>query len=175
MAISPKILQRIRALRGELWPELTKEDLWNRKTHDGFTTIPRTMPIIMSIIDDLTRGAPASLVYLELWARAFDEMYINLKNRRELSFHSGLTGQRAENTWIKRMKALEKFGFIKTAKGTSGDLSHAVVLNPYIVIEKLYKDKKNINISEYKYNAFKERAIEIGASKFPENDLLEKP
>lgn len=36
------------------------------KEYDGFTTIPRTMPLIMNIIDDLTKAKPASSNYFAL-------------------------------------------------------------------------------------------------------------
>ena len=56
-----KIQQRQLELRARLWPGLNSGDLWNRLTHDGFSTVPSTMPLIMSIIDDLSNGRPASM------------------------------------------------------------------------------------------------------------------
>lgn len=62
-----KITLRQLELRARLWPHITDLHLWCRQHHDGFVTIPRTMPIILSIMDDLANGQPVSSTYLELW------------------------------------------------------------------------------------------------------------
>ena len=160
--ITKKISRKTKALRIRLWPELDEEDLWSRSVYDGFTTIPRTMPLIMNIIDDIADGKRTSLTYLALWGKAFDEMYISLANPNELAFHSGFTGQRAVRTWRARMKALEELGFIKVASGVSGDLSHAVILNPHFAIRRLY-EAKTPGLTQAAYNTLVERAFAISA------------
>jgi hypothetical protein len=158
-----KFVKKTRELRARLWPEINfAEELWHRKINDGFITVPRTMPIILSIIDDLTKGAPASSTYLELWCRSFDEMYVSLSKSKEMACHAGFIGQRAERTWVEKIRALEGLGFISVKAGQAGPLSHALILNPYKVIERLH-EAKTPGLSAEKYNAFIERAIEIGA------------
>jgi hypothetical protein len=159
-----KVIARIRELREKLWPELKpRADLWHRKRSDGFITIPRTMPLIMDIIDGLTKGGPAGTTYLELWARSYDEMYVSLSRSKELAFHSGFSGQRAERTWAEKIRRLDQLGFISVREGQAGQLSHALIYNPYKVIKRLYLDGKS-GIPKDKYNALLERAIEIGAA-----------
>lgn len=158
-----KFIKRIKSLRAKLWPDVTQERLWHRESHDGFTTVPRTLPLICSIIDDLTKGAPASPVYLELWCRAYDEMYVSLSKSKELAFHSGFVGQRAERTWADRIRKLNELGFISVKPGQAGPLSHALILNPYLVVKQLY-DQKYPGLTENKYIALLERAEEIGAN-----------
>jgi hypothetical protein len=121
------------------------------------------MPIILTIMDDLANGQPVSTTYLELWGRAFDECFVTLSKPREMAFHSGFTGQRAERTWRARIKILADLGFIELQAGSSGPMSYALILNPYLVIRRL-RDQKNPGIREDKYNALMERAGEIGAS-----------
>src|SRR5258708_15770884 len=103
-----KIAQRQLELRKTLWPEITPEFLWARKTHHGFTTLPRCMPLIMSIMDDLAKGQPVSMTYLELWCRSFDENFIVITKPLITAFHSGFIGQRAERTWRGRLKLLQE-------------------------------------------------------------------
>ncbi len=160
--LTKKISKKTVALRSKLWPDLKDEELWNRSVYDGFTTIPRTMPLIMNIIDDLADGKRTSLTYLALWGKAFDEMYVSLQNADELAFHSGFTGQRAVRTWRERMRALEQLGFIRVAPGTSGDLSHAVILNPHFVIRRLH-EAKTPGLTAGAFNALMERALAISA------------
>tara|TARA_Y100000815_G_scaffold252830_1_gene257543 strand:- start:3331 stop:3891 length:561 start_codon:yes stop_codon:yes gene_type:complete len=158
-----KISKKIIELRAKLWPDLSPEDLWHRNVYDGFTSIPRTMPLIMNIIDDLAPGSKrTSMTYLALWGQAFDEMYVSLQNADELAFYSGYTGQRAVRSWKERLKELDKLGFIRTASGTAGEFSHAVILNPHFAIRRLHAAKIP-GLTAAAYNALVERAIAISA------------
>ncbi|QEL25530.1 hypothetical protein FQV39_25260 [Bosea sp. F3-2] len=168
MARPSKYVRKVRELRKKLWPEIDFESqLWDRKRNDGFVTMPRTMPLIIGIIDDLTKGAPAGMTYAELWCRAFDEMYVSLSKSKELAFHSGFIGQRAERTWAEKIRKLDELGFISVKPGQAGPLSHALILNPYLVIKALH-DAGNVGITQDKYNALVERAIDIGAGDLDE-------
>ncbi|MGI4748205.1 MAG: hypothetical protein ACRYFY_19490 [Janthinobacterium lividum] len=159
-----KIAQRQLELRQRLWPEITNSHIWRRQYHHGFTTIPRTMPLILSIIDDLA-ATPVSMAYLELWGRAFDEGFVTLSRPREIAFHAGFDGQRGERTWRTKMKSLAELGFIEVAGGSSGAMSYALILNPYLVIRRLY-ERGTPGLRQDKYNALMERAGEIGAEDF---------
>lgn len=171
---SKRIGAKKTALREKLWPEITVDDLWYRKKYDGFTSIPRTMPIIMNIIDDLTKSKPASKTYFALWGVAYDEMYINLQNPEDLAYHSGFTGQRAVRTWKDRMQSLADLGFIKVASGPRGNLSHAVLLNPHFTIRRLY-EANTAGLTEAAYNTLLERANEIGAIDMEIDMPVKKP
>ena len=157
-----KISQRQLKLREKLWPVLDQKRLWLRKERAGFTTIPRTIPLILTIIDGMSKGKPLGSTYLELWCRAHDECLVTLSKQEELAFHAGFTGQRAVTTWRDRMRALAQLGFIETKPGPSGDLSYALLLNPYQVIKR-HREKKSGGISEAAFNSLQQRAIDIGA------------
>jgi hypothetical protein len=155
-----KIAQRQLKLREQLWPDLDRKQLWLRKERAGFTTIPRSMPLILSIIDSMSKGKPLSSTYLELWCRAHDECLVTLTKQDELAFHAGFTGQRAITTWRDRMRALAELGFIEVKPGPSGELSYALILNHVI---KKHRAKKTPGLTEAAYNALQQRAIDIGA------------
>ena len=156
-----KIAKRQLELRNRLWPDVTPEWLWSRHTHDGYTTLPKAMPILMSIMDDLAKGQPASSTYLDLWCRTFDESFVVLSKPREMAFHAGFDGQRAERTWRQRLKLLEDLKFISLREGPSGPASYALIYNPYKVV-KWHYDEKTPGLRQDKYHALMERAIEIG-------------
>lgn len=158
-----RIAKRQLELRSQLWPTLNEEDLWRRKVSTGFTTIPRTMPLILEIMDSLSNGRPLSSTYLDLWCRAFDECFVTLNRSREMAFYAGFTGQRAEQTWIARMRLLHELGFIDVQPGPSGPLSYAVIWNPYRVIKK-HRLQNTPGMSIELYNALVARATEIGAT-----------
>ncbi|WP_316159454.1 hypothetical protein [Bradyrhizobium sp. SZCCHNRI3042] len=167
-----KYSKRIREQRAKLWPDVDfKKQLWHRKRNDGFTTIPRTMALIISIIDDLTKGGPAGKTYFELWCRSFDEMYVSLSKPKELAFCSGFIGQRAERTWAEKIRKLAELGFIKLQSGQSGPLSHALIMNPYLVIKKMHEEGQP-GLSKEKYRGLQDRAHEIAATDL-DDDYLE--
>jgi hypothetical protein len=159
-----KIAQKQLELRNQLWPELTDGHIWVRQKHDGYATIPRTMTLILSIMDDLAE-MPVGMTYLELWCRSFNENFVNLSRHREIAFHAGCDGQRGERTWREKIKKLAALGFILIEDGPSGDLSYGLILNPYLVLRKLHGENAP-GLVKAKYNALVARAGEIGADDF---------
>lgn len=153
--------RKTESLRAELWLDLDPELLWDVDSHDGYTPVPRTMPII----NDLTKGKPAGPAFLEFWCRAYKQMYVLLGAAAALATHSGYTGPKAVRNWQERIEQLEALGFIRTARGSAGRFSHAVILNPHKVIRSLY-ESGNVGVTPDKYDALKERANEIGSEDF---------
>src|SRR5450830_128485 len=77
-------------LRTKLWPQLDESLLWLRKEKVGFTTIPRALNLIGRIMDQLSgKGVPLFSTYFSLWCRVFDEAFVEIRNKKELSFESG--------------------------------------------------------------------------------------
>lgn len=156
-----KMTKRTLELRAQLWPELDESSLWNRNTAKGFTTIPRAMPHILDILDNLAgKGTPVSKVYLSLWCRVFDEGMLEIKSYEDLASESGFSGQRAVTTWKQRMALLVNMGFIKAEEGSRGEYDYVLLLNPYPIIKSLHESTK---IQKMKYIALFSRAQEIGA------------
>jgi hypothetical protein len=147
-------------MRNKLWPSVKDSELWLRQNSNGFITIPRTMPLVMNIMDEITKGKPVSSTYFELFCRSFDECFVVLNKPTEMAFHAGFTGQRAERTWRDRMEKLKKLGYIDIKPGPSGALSYALIYNPYLVTKLLHETGL---VTEEKFNALIMRAVEIGA------------
>lgn len=148
-------------LRQQHWPEIIDDDLWLRSATKGFTTIPRGISLIMRIMDSLSLQKPLANTYMTLWCYAFDEMTVTIQKPRQMALESGFTGQRAENTWRERMKRLEELGFIRSTEGVNGSFHYVLLLNPYLVVKKLYEDKE-YNVPAVLYNTLIDRADEIG-------------
>jgi hypothetical protein len=161
MVRNQKITERRIELRKRLFPHVSEADLWLRKKSTGFTTIPRGLPLLLTLMDRLSKGKPLAGTYFELWCRMYDECFVTLKPR-EMAFHAGFSGQRAEQTWSERMKILQKLGFIEIQPGPEGDFSYAVVLNPYKVVKGHFKSK-TVGLDKAAFNALLQRTSEIGA------------
>lgn len=148
-------------LRKEIWPEIKDEELWDRKRHKGFTTIPRTMSLIMEIIDSLSKNQPAGQAYFVLWCYVFYESFVTIESPLVLASEAGFSGERALSTWKQRMKKLQELGFIDAKEGASGDFHYVLILNPHIVIQKLKGE-----IQESRFRQIYNRTLNIGAKDF---------
>lgn len=154
------------AQRELLWPG-SEDHLWNRKANKGFATIPKTMPLILQIMDDLSNGKPLSSTYLGLWCETWDNSMVNISIQQVMAHAAGFTGQRATYTWASRMQLLHKLNFIDIKPGKSGPISHVIIWNPHKVI-RWHQQQNTAGLVQANFNALLERALEIGA-----NDMLD--
>jgi len=155
-----KIARQKLALRDSLWPDVKRRELWERQTSDGWLSIPRAMPLLMQVMDNLSKGKPVSSTYIDLWCRAYDDSFVVANKAREMAFFSGFNGERAERTWASRIRILQELGFISVADGPNGPISYVLILNPYKIMQRHF-DAGHINTATF--NALKQRMIEIGA------------
>lgn len=154
-----KIDRRTKRLRDNLWSDAPTR-IWDYQTSDGWLNIPRSMPVIMRILDSLTKGQPVSATYLELWCRTYNDGFVTASRLREMAFFSGFDGERAHRTWLSRIKKLHDLGFIDVKEGPSGPVSYILVENPYTPLQKLREEGM---IPDRFWNALIARMIEIGA------------
>ncbi|MFJ1259031.1 hypothetical protein [Cupriavidus sp. CuC1] len=154
-------------LRDHMWPDVPESKLWLRSKRVGFTTLPRTMPLISRILNLLSeKGFPLSDTYLTLWCWVFDEAFIEIRNPREFAFESGFGGPRAEATWKGRMKRLEDLGFIRSRSGPSGEFAYVLLLNPIQVIDGIYKTRPH----DHYYDTLLSRLVQVGADDLEPED-----
>lgn len=156
------------AIRDLHWPE-AQQYIWDRKAHKGFTTIPKTMPLILNIMDEMTKGAPVSSTYLNLWCNTWDNAFVTPNRHGEMANASGFGGQRGEHTWRTRVKKLRDLRFIDITAGKAGPMSNAIIWNPHLVI-RWHHQKKTPGLVAASYNALLENALEVGAK-----DMLDVP
>jgi hypothetical protein len=168
--IARTIQQRQLDARRKLWPELTGDTLWGMNK-DGWVALPRLMPLMMSIMDDMSgKGFPVGRTYLELWSRMrTEENFLALNRPEEMAFHAGFEGQRALRTWRDRIQRLAALGFIGVKPGPLGELSYAVIYNPYHVIKRAHLSGQ---VHENKWQSLVIRANEVGS--FDLDDIDEK-
>lgn len=165
------------AIRELHWPDASRH-LWDRKAHKGFTTIPKTMPLILKIMDEMTKGAPVSSTYLTLWCNTWDNSFATLNRHGEMANASGFGGQRGDHTWRNRVKKLRDLRFIDIAAGKAGPMSNAIIWNPHLVI-RWHREKNTPGLIAASYNALLELALEVGAKdmmevEVPDFDALAK-
>ncbi|NNM70723.1 MAG: hypothetical protein HKM00_12310 [Gallionella sp.] len=156
------------AMRKHLWPEVTDAHLWllDDKKKKGFSSIPRTMPILMNIINDASKqvsskSVPAGRTYLVLWCRVFGEGIVKIENETVAASEAGYVSERGITTWREHLRVLKELGFIDYKQGPAGPMQFILLHNPYFVVKDIRAKKW---LQEGQYTAFLHRAMEIGAA-----------
>lgn len=144
------------------FPDYSEELLWKRSRNHGYSTIPRTLPLAMQAIDAQSKGQPAGHVLLCLWIRAPDHPLLTIDAPAAFAAEAGFEGERAVDTWRRRMRTLRDLGFIEAKEGSSGAFHYVLLLNPNLGVEKLHRQTKTQTAF---YGRFRDRLIDIGAER----------
>jgi len=154
------MVERAQQLMDVHFPNVPDAWKWTRKTNDGFITVPRTLPIVMQAIDAQSKGQPAGHVLFCLWARSPDHPVITIENTSTFAAEAGFIGERAVDTWRRRMKKLRELNFITTKPGASGEFHYVMLLNPNAAVH--WMRTANL-IQDGLYGRFIDRLADIGA------------
>jgi len=149
--------------------------IWDRTKHHGFATVPKTMPLLMRALDELSKGKPLGQTYFALFCATWDNGFVRLGRSTDLPYASGFTGPRGVRGWQERMKLLESFGFVEIRASGDQKFGLAFLPNPNIVLLNLWEKKMAQGkgpfepeglggLQEATMSAFLERAIDVGAN-----------
>jgi hypothetical protein len=141
------------------FPTMPAEWLWQRKKNDGFTTLPRTLPLVMQAVDAQSKGQPAGHTLFCLWARSPDHPLVTIENPATFASEAGFEGERAVDTWRRRMKKLQALQLIAPKKGPSGDFHYVLLLNPNAAVEWM---RTHQFVQDGLYGRFLDRITEVG-------------
>lgn len=154
------------SMRASIFPDLDQSRVWDIKDTaktKGYSSIPRTMPLIGAIANLLAgKGTPVTSTYLELWCRSDEQGFVIANKHSEIAFASGFSGEHGVTIWKQRIRKLEALGFILIKSGSAGDIHYVQIWNPYLVIRD-HAEAKTDGFSEKHYHAFLERYHDIGA------------
>ena len=153
--------ERRQDLIEKLWED-DEIDTWHRLENDGYSTVPRYLPLIGDLMDGLSKGSPLSTTYLALWFRVSDEGLIEIRDKAALAFESGFASERGVTTWAGRMKKLKELGFISCREGSTGEFHYVLIVHPLVAVKKLLDE--GIIPKGKTYNILSERVLEVGAS-----------
>jgi hypothetical protein len=135
--------------------------VWKRKVNQGFTTLPRTLPLAMEAIDHRSKGQPCGHTLFCLWARAPDSALVVIENPATFAAEAGFTGARAVDTWRRRMKVLRDHYFLLSKKGASGDFHYVLLLNPNAAVDWM---RRQGWVQDDLFGRFRDRLIEVGGA-----------
>jgi len=146
---------KLEELRDQLFPGSANE-IWDRNIHDGYSTIPRTIGLMLTLLEELAdKGKNVSRVYSELWFRTTDCKLVEVDDEFDVAYASGLSVRR----WKERIDILEKLGFIKVAPNGVKKYGYVFLPNPNDVAVAL---RKKGRVSNQWWGAYAKRCSKIG-------------
>ena len=158
--------ERIRAARliqrDQLFPD-SEGKVWS-VARVGYNPIPRILPLLSHLFEGKEEGNPTR-VYFELWCRAYDVGFAEIRSEEEAAYASGYTGQRAVRTWRNHIAKLKRLGFIEIAP--RGNLKNGFILlhDPFRVVAR--KMKMGL-LPQFWIAAFHSRCLEVGTKLPPQ-------
>lgn len=156
--------RRRRARRDALWPG-SQDEVYDRKAEAGFTTVPRTLGMIMTLIKTMSGKGDPSRVYLELWMRQRDDGFVELDDLDELASVTGYyRGQtRRARSFREALERLQGMGFIRTAPKGPRKYAFVLILHPHDVVQRLRHEDPG-RIPDWWWSLFELRVQDIGAT-----------
>lgn len=156
------VVQRREKIREE---HFAGEDLWTGTREiqggakvKGWFPGPRTLPLIMLLLDHLYPRKALSSAYVELLSRQRGEGIVEMEHESEHAFSAGYKGQRGIRTWRDRIELLQDAGFIKLQE-LHGRVTYVAIVHPTTAVERLKDDKKLINVLDSDWWAHWQRAF----------------
>lgn len=151
------------ALRDRLWPDAASF-IYYRKDEAGFITIPRTLPMIGTLIKYLSDKHDPSRVYFELWARQRDDGLVVIDDPDELAtaagFYRGETRRR--RSLREALDRLVELGFLRIAGKGVRKHAFVLILHPHDVIQRIHHADRR-RIPDWWWSLFEFRTQDIGA------------
>ncbi len=142
-------------LRDQLFPGSANE-IFDRKIHDGFSSVPRTLGLMLTLLEQLAeKGKNVSRVYSELWFRTTDCMFFEVDDEDGIAYASGLSVRR----WRERVDILEQLGFVRIKPNGARKYGYIFLPNPNELAARLRKDGR---APDEWWGAFIKRCSKIG-------------
>lgn len=161
-------------LRKVHWADVKDEDIWllsNEHKRFGFAQVPRTLSLVINIINEIAKkkygkAVPAGKTYFALWLHHYGEGLVRIASEAQIAYEAGYGGQRNVSTFRQHMEVLKEIGFIDFRKGVKGPMHYVLLLNPYNVMKRLREQKDETGeklVSDEQYAALVERVNDIGS------------
>lgn len=116
-----------------------------KTTGGGFAQVPRVVPLVAALINEIGGRENAGSLYQVLWAHDWGQGIVEVKSPRSLLFQAGYTGStgRADRTWQERVAILVSLGLVQTRP--SGIEQHGFILlrDPYRAVLDLHDRNPN--------------------------------
>lgn len=157
-AIKRLILRR-RAKRDSLWPDAP--GVVFTPATGGWAQMPRTVPMIASLVDELGGRDKAGRLYITLWAYELGDGFVEVPDPAQLALEAGYVTNRAERTFNERIAILRGLGLLRTARLGLREHGFVLLLDPHLVVAGI-RDQNPDSVPERWWTAFVSRCGNIG-------------
>lgn len=123
--------------------------------------MPRTVPMIASLIDLMGGRENAGRLYVTLWAYEYGDGFVEVPDPAQLALEAGYFTNRAERTFAERVNLLKNFGFVRSAPSGLRDHGFILLLDPHRVVTNI-RTKKPDQVPDSWWSAFQNRCTNIG-------------
>jgi len=156
--VKRSVLRR-RAQRDALWPEASAVVF--PTVAGGWSQMPRTVPMIASLIDHISGKDKPGRLYITLWSYEYGDGFVEIPDPAQVALEAGYFTNRAERTFSERIAQLKTMGFIKTASVGMRDDAFLLLVDPHRVVAQIHTIDPE-HIPERWWTAFKARCALIG-------------
>lgn len=135
-----RVSRRRKSQRDRLWAD-AEEVIFPTKL-GGWAQVPRTAPMIATLIDQIRTKESAGRLYLVLWSYEFGDGFVEVPDPAMVALEAGYTMSRAERSFNERMRVLRELGFIRTAPLGVREFGYVLLLDPHPVVANM-RNKSN--------------------------------
>lgn len=130
-----------RSKRDLLWPDAADLvfDPSDRAFTKGYAQVPRVVPLVARLANELESPVNAGPLYQVLWAQDWGQGIVEVRSFKQLLYEAGYTGRgtRIERTWDERIKILKKLELIRTAPRGLDNYGFLLLVDPYLASLRL--------------------------------------
>jgi hypothetical protein len=152
---------RRRGQRDNLWPDAATVVF--KTASGGWAQMPRTVPMIASLIDVMGGKDNAGRLYVTLWSYEYGDGFVEVPDPVQVALEAGYLTNRAERTFNERIAALRELGFLRSAPVGMRDHGFLLLLDPHAAVVRLRKESPSA-IPERWWTAFVARCANIGVA-----------
>lgn len=149
--------RRRRSQRDRLWADA--EAVVFPTKRGGWAQMPRTVPMIGTLIDQIRTKESAGRLYLVLWSYEFGDGFVEVPDPAMVALEAGYTMSRAERSFNERMRVLCELGFIRTAPLGVREFGYVLLVDPHQVVVNL---RAQARLSELWWTTFLARCAMAG-------------
>lgn len=125
-------IRRRRRVRDEYWPDAPSVAFDPKG--GGWAQVPRTIPLIATLIDALAAREKPSRVYTALWLYDYGDGFVELPDLARFTVELGYTTRRGERSVTERLQILEDLGFVRSRPLASRKFGYVLLLDPHQVV-----------------------------------------
>jgi hypothetical protein len=154
-----KTIQRRRAQRDALFPHAPGYVF--DSAGGGWCQMPRTVPMIASLLDSIAGKDKPGKLYVTLWSYAFADGFVEIPDPARVALEAGYVTKRGERTFEERMRQLRDLEFIQAQPLGNREFGFVLLLDPHRAVMHLASQKPEA-ISPAWWSAFVARCTTIG-------------